>query len=596
MMYRAPVQDMAFTLKSLAGLDELQASGAYPDLSDDLIDAVLEEASKLAGDVIAPINSAGEKTHAALGDEGVATPPGYADAYTQWVEGGWGSIAANPEYGGQGLPLALSAALQEMWNAACLSFGLCPILSQGVIEALTAHGTDDQRAKYLPKLVSGEWTGTMNLTEPQAGSDLNALKAKAVPQDDGTYRITGTKIYITYGDHDLTENIIHLVLARLPDAPAGTRGISLFLVPKFFVNDDGSLGERNDAKCIGLEEKLGIHGSPTCVMSYGEEGGAVGYLIGQENKGLACMFTMMNNARLLVGVQGVAIAERAYQQALAYAMDRKQGRPAGMEIPAGEMGPIIGHPDVRRMLMTMKSLTEAARAVCYANAVAIDQADEGSDDAAKAAGQARADLLTPIAKAWSTDIGVEVASIGVQIHGGMGFIEETGAAQHYRDARITPIYEGTNGIQAIDLVSRKLPLGDGAVVKAYLAEIRETAETAAAHNDADLNIAGHALADALDALEEATDWMLDTGKSNVQDCLAGATPYARLFGNVAGGHYLTKGALAAVESPDDSYLASKKATARFFAENTLPSCTGLLTPATAGATSLFALDEQQLGA
>ncbi len=596
MTYRAPVQDMAFTLKSLAGLDELQASGAFPDLSDDLIEAVLEEASKLAGDVIAPINNAGEKTHASLGEEGVTTPPGYADAYKQWVEGGWGSIAASPEFGGQGLPLALSTALQEMWNAACLSFGLCPILSQGVIEALTAHGTDEQKATYLPKLVSGEWTGTMNLTEPQAGSDLNALKAKATPQDDGTYRITGTKIFITYGDHDLSENIIHLVLARLPDAPAGTRGISLFLVPKFFVNEDGSLGDRNDAKCIGLEEKLGIHGSPTCVMSYGEEGGAVGYLIGQENKGLACMFTMMNNARLLVGVQGVAVAERAYQQALAYALDRKQGRPAGIELPAGEMGAIIGHPDVRRMLMTMKSLTEAARALSYANAVAIDTAHSGKDAASKEAAKARTDLLTPIAKAWSTDIGVEVASIGVQIHGGMGFIEETGAAQHYRDARITPIYEGTNGIQAIDLVSRKLPLGDGEVVKAYLAEIRETAETAAAHNDADLNIAGHALSDALDALEEATDWMLDTGKSSPRDCLAGATPYAKLFGNVAGGHYLTKGALAAVESPDDSYLASKKATARFFAENTLPTCAGLVTPATAGATSLFALDEQQLGA
>jgi 3-(methylsulfanyl)propanoyl-CoA dehydrogenase len=596
MTYRAPVQDMAFTLKSLAGLSDLQAGGAFPDLSDDLIDAVLEEAAKLAADVIAPINEAGDKTHPTLGVNGVTSSPGYVEAYKQWVEGGWGSIAANPDFGGQGLPLALSAVLQEMWNGASMAFGLCPMLSQGAIEALTVHGTDEQREIYLPKLVSGEWTGTMNLTEPQAGSDLNALNAKAVPQDDGTYLITGTKIFITYGDHDLTDNIVHLVLARLPDAPAGTRGISLFLVPKFFVNEDGSLGDRNDAKCIGLEEKLGIHGSPTCVMAYGEEGGAVGYLIGQENKGLTCMFTMMNNARLLVGVQGVAVAERAYQQALAYALDRKQGRPAGMDIPAGEMGAIIGHPDVRRNLMTMKSLTEAARAVCYANAVAIDTADAGADDAAKKAGQARADLLTPIAKAWSTDIGVEVASIGVQIHGGMGFIEETGAAQHYRDARITPIYEGTNGIQAIDLVSRKLPLGDGEVVKAYLAEIRETAETAAAHTDADLNIAGHALADALDALEEATDWMLDTGKSSPDDCLAGATPYAKLFGNVAGGLYLTKAALAAGDSPDDSYLASKKATARFFAENTLPACAGLVTPATAGAASLFALDEQQLGA
>ncbi|MBG51634.1 MAG: acyl-CoA dehydrogenase [Rhodobiaceae bacterium] len=595
MTYRPPVLDMAFTLKSLAGFDALQKDGAYEDLSDDLLRAVLEEASKLASDVIAPLNTAGEAHHASLGEQGVTTPPGYAAAYQQWVEGGWGSIAASPDFGGQGLPLALSAVLQEMWNAACLSFGLCPILSQGAIEAITAHGTDEQRTTYLPKLISGEWTGTMNLTEPQAGSDLNALKAKAVPQGDGTYRITGTKIFITYGDHDMTDNIIHLVLARLPDAPAGTRGISLFIVPKFLVNADGSLGARNDAKCIGLEEKLGIHGSPTCVMAYGEEEGAIGYLIGEENRGLACMFTMMNNARLLVGVQGVAIAERSYQQALAYAMDRKQGRPMGEDLPAGEMGAIIGHADVRRMLMTMKSMTEAARAICYANAVAIDTAHAGTSAAARDAGKARADLLTPIAKSWSTDIGVEVASIGVQIHGGMGFIEETGAAQHYRDARITPIYEGTNGIQAIDLVSRKLPLGNGEVVKTYLAEIRETAEKASAHNDADLNIVGHALGDALDALEDATDWMLENISENPNDCLAGATPYARLFGNVAGGHYLARAALAAADTPDDSYLAAKKTTARFFAENTLPLCAGLVTPATAGAASLFALDVQSFG-
>jgi len=595
MTYRAPVQDMAFTLKTLGGLSDLQATGSFPDLSDDLIDAVLEEAARLAADVIAPLNAAGEKAHAALNDDGVAVPPGFSDAYKQWVDGGWGSIAAAPEFGGQGLPIALSAVLQEMWNAACLSFGLCPILSQGAIEALSVHGTDEQRSKYLPKLISGEWTGTMNLTEPQAGSDLNALKAKAVPQEDGSYLITGTKIFITYGDHDMTDNIIHLVLARLPDAPAGTRGISLFLVPKFMVNDDGSLGARNDAKCIGLEEKLGIHGSPTCVMAYGEETGAIGYLIGQENRGLACMFTMMNNARLLVGVQGVAIAERAYQQALGYARERKQGRPLGEELGVGEMGAIIGHADVRRMLMTMKSQTEAARAICYANAVAIDKAHAATDEAARAEGQARADLLTPIAKGWSTDIGCEVASIGVQIHGGMGFIEETGAAQHYRDARITPIYEGTNGIQGMDLVTRKLPMADGAVVKAYLAEIRETADLASANNDADLNVIGHALGDALDALEEATDWMLDTLPSAPNDCLGGATPYARLFGNVAGGYYLTRAALASADNPDDSYLAAKKSTARFFAENTLPACAGLVTPATAGAATLFAIGERELG-
>ncbi len=596
MTYRAPVQDMAFTLKTLAGLEGLRTTGAFPDLTDDLLEAVLEEAARLAREVIAPLNQAGEKTPALLGEAGVVTPPGFASAYGQWVEGGWGAIAATPDFGGQGLPVALSAVLQEMGNAACLSCGLCPILSQGVVEALTIHGTDAQREMYLPKLISGEWTGTMNLTEPQAGSDLNALKASAVPQADGTYLISGTEVFITYGDHDMTDNIIHLVLARLPDAPAGTRGISLFVVPKFLVNEDGSLGTRNDAKCIGLEHKLGIHGSPTCTMAFGEEAGAVGYLIGQENRGLACMFTMMNNARLLVGIQGVAIAERAYQQALGYALERKQGRPMGQDLPAGEMGAIVGHADVRRMLMSMKSLTEAARAVCYANAVAIDTAHAGADETARAQGQARADLLTPITKSWSSDVGCEVASIGVQVHGGMGFIEETGAAQHYRDARIIPIYEGTNGIQAMDLVMRKLPLGEGAVVKAFIAEIRETAEQAAALNEADLNVTGHALGDATDALEEATDWMLDTLKSAPDECLAGATPYARLFGNVAGGYYLTRAALAAVDKPDDSYLAAKRTTARFFAENTLATCAGLATTATAGAATLFALDEQQLGA
>jgi len=438
MTYRPPVRDMAYLLNEVAGLKDLLGTGPFADVSTDLVEAVMEEGAKLAADVLAPLNRPGDAEGAKLKNDGVSVPSGFADAYRKWVEGGWGSLAASPEFGGQGLPVALSVAMQEMWNAACMSFGLCPILSQGSIEALTAHGTDEQKQLYLAKLISGEWTGTMNLTEPQAGSDLNALKAKAIPQGDGTYRITGTKIFITYGDHDMAENIVHLVLARLPDAPAGTRGISLFLVPKFLVNADGTLGARNDAYCIGLEEKLGIHGSPTCVMSYGENGGAVGWLIGEENRGLACMFTMMNNARLLVGTQGVAIAEAAYQHALAYAKDRKQGRPLGSDLAAGEMTPIIEHPDIRRMLLTMKAMTDASRAICYATAVAIDGAHAGDK---REEAQARADLLTPIAKSFSTDAGVETASIGVQIHGGMGFIEETGAAQFLRDARILPIYE-----------------------------------------------------------------------------------------------------------------------------------------------------------
>ncbi|MDO8421385.1 MAG: acyl-CoA dehydrogenase [Parvibaculum sp.] len=589
MTYRAPVRDMAFYLTEVAGLKALAGTGDFADLTPDLIDAVLEEAAKLAGNVLAPLNKAGDSEGVRLEADGVKTAKGFADAYRQWVDGGWGSIAASPEHGGQGLPLALATVMQEMWNASNMSFGLCPILSQGTVEAITAHGTDIQKKLYLPKLVSGEWTGTMNLTEPQAGSDLNALKAKAVPQGDGTYKITGTKIFITYGDHDMTDNIVHLVLARLPDAPAGTRGISLFLVPKFLVNEDGSLGARNDAKCTGLEHKIGIHASPTCVMSYGDEGGAIGTLIGEENRGLACMFTMMNNARLLVGTQGVAIAERAYQHALAFAQERKQGRPAGSTLPAGEMAPIIAHPDVRRMLMTMKAMTSAARAICYSNAVAIDTAHHGADAAARGAGQARADLLTPIAKSFSTDIGCEVASLGVQIHGGMGFIEETGAGQYYRDARILPIYEGTNGIQAIDLVSRKLPLGNGSVVRAFVDEMKETVAAAHASNSADMIAVATALDAGLAALDTATDYMLANLKSAPNDCLAGATPYLRLFGTVAGGHFLARAALASAEG-----AAPRVTLARFYADQILPAALGLVGPATAGSAALFALDEAAL--
>ncbi|MBX3508249.1 MAG: acyl-CoA dehydrogenase [Parvibaculum sp.] len=589
MTYRPPVRDMAFTLNEVAGLSGLMGRGAFEDVSPDLVESVMEEGAKLAADVLAPLNREADKHGLKLGETGVSVYPAMADAYRKWVDGGWGSLAATPEFGGQGLPTALAVAMQEMWNAACMSFGLCPILSQGAIEALTAHGTDEQKRRYLPKLISGEWTGTMNLTEPQAGSDLNALKAKAVPQGDGSYLITGTKIYITYGDHDMAENIVHLVLARLPDAPAGTKGISLFLVPKFLVNEDGSLGRRNDAYCIGLEDKLGIHGSPTCVMSYGEKGGAVGWLIGEENRGLACMFTMMNNARLLVGTQGVAIAEAAYQHALAYAKERKQGRPVGSSLAPGEMAPIIEHPDVRRMLLSMKVMTEAARAICYATAVAIDGAHGGGDEETRRAAQARADLLTPVAKSFSTDIGVEAASIGVQIHGGMGFIEETGAAQFYRDARILPIYEGTNGIQAIDLVTRKLPLGNGDVARGFIAEMRETAKAARSSNDKVLTGVGAALDEALDTLDKATDYMLANLKSAPNDCLAGASPYLRIFGTAAGGHYLVRAALM------DRAATARRAIAQFYAANILPNVHGLLGPATAGDESLFALAVDELG-
>ena len=601
MTYRAPVRDMAFILNDVAGLSDLAGKGDFAELGTDLVEAVLEEGAKLAGEVLAPLNRSGDEEGARLekGD-GVKTPKGFADAYRQWVEGGWGSLAATPDYGGQGLPGALAVAMQEMWNASNMSFGLCPILSQGAIEALTAHGAPELREKYLPKLISGEWTGTMNLTEPQAGSDLNALKAKAVPQEDGSYLITGTKIFITYGDHDMAENIVHLVLARLPDAPAGTKGISLFLVPKFLLDADGLPGERNDAWCVGIEEKLGIHGSPTCTMSYGENGGAKGWLIGEENKGLACMFTMMNNARLLVGTQGVAIAEAAYQHALAYAQERKQGRPpkgvpGAEDVPAGEMAPIIMLPDVRRMLMNMKSLTEACRAICYATGVALDHAHHGGSDEEKAKGQARADLLTPIAKAFSTDVAVEVASTGIQVHGGMGFVEETGAAQYLRDARILPIYEGTNGIQAIDLVGRKLPLGNGDVVKDFIGEMRRTAEEARKSNRPELPAMGEALDEGIAVLEEATDYIAGKLKSAPADAMAGATPYLRLFGLVAGGHFLTRGALKATALPEgDGFAKARLATGAFYAGSVLSGAAGLKGAVMGGADALYALDAEAL--
>src|SRR5882757_3768801 len=436
MSYRAPVADIAFALKHAAGLKAALAEGLYGDLDEETVDSVLEEAGRFAGDVIAPLNRIGDTFGTPFKDGNVTTPPGWKEAYTSWAAAGWNGLASPAAWGGQELPHALNAACVEMWNSASMAFGIGPVLTMAAIDALAAYGSDDLKQAYLGKLVSGEWMGTMQLTEPQAGSDVGALRTKAERAGDGSYHITGSKIFITYGEHDLTDNIIHFVLARLPDAPPGTKGISLFLVPKFFVHDDGSLGARNDARCHSIEHKLGIHGSPTCTMVYGDKGGAVGWLIGEENRGLNCMFTMMNNARLAVGLQGVAIAERATQQAMAYANDRRQGR-------AGGNGAIINHPDVRRMLLTMRALTHAARAICYATGAAIDGAHRHKDDAARKAADQRASLLTPIAKAFSTDIGMEVASLGVQVHGGMGFVEETGAAQHYRDARIAPIYEGT---------------------------------------------------------------------------------------------------------------------------------------------------------
>jgi alkylation response protein AidB-like acyl-CoA dehydrogenase len=589
MTYRAPVGDIAFTLKHGAGLSEALAAGLYGDLTEDVVDAVLAEAGRFATDIIAPLNTIGDRHGTPFKDGAVTTPPGWKEAYRSWSSAGWNGLAAPAQWGGQALPHAVNAACIEMWNAASMAFGIGPVLTMAAVDALAAHGTKDLKRRYLAKLVSGEWMGTMQLTEPQAGSDLSLVRAKAERAGDA-YRITGQKIFITYGEHDLTGNIVHFVLARLPDAPPGNKGLSLFLVPKFLVNADGSLGGRNDLRAHSIEHKLGIHASPTCTMVYGDQGGATGYLVGEEHRGLACMFTMMNQARLAVGLQGVGIAERATQQAFHYARERRQGRADAAPGPS----PIIGHPDVKRMLLSMRALTRAARAICYVTAAAIDQAQRAESAAERAAAHERASLLTPVAKAFSTDIGIEVASLGVQVHGGMGYIEETGAAQHFRDARIAAIYEGTNGIQAIDLVTRKLPLAGGAVVKSYLGELRATVEAVNAVNDPALGWTGLRLGDALDSLERATLWLLGQLEEAPDAALAGATPYLRLFGYAAGGTLLTGEALAASRIPGTD-AAGRIATARFFAENFAVQASGLERSVTEGAGSLFAADAALAG-
>jgi len=565
MAYRAPVADISFALNNPAGFAQALADGLYGDLAADVVEAVLAEAGKFATDILAPLNVIGDREGARFNDGAVTTAPGWKEAYRAWTQAGWNALAAPAQWGGQDLPHALNAACLEMWNSAAMAFGLGPVLTMAAVDALVAHGSGELKRIYLPKLVSGEWMGTMQLTEPQAGSDVGALRTRAERAADGSYRIIGQKIFITYGEHDLTDNIIHLVLARMSGAPPGTKGLSLFLVPKFLVNADGSLGRRNDARAHSIEHKLGIHASPTCTMVYGDHGGAIGFLVGEENQGMACMFTMMNQTRLSVALQGVAIAERATQQALAYARERKQGRAPGVE-PGSS--PIIAHPDVKRMLLTMRALTRAARALSYATAVAIDRAQRSPDEAARKAAHERASLLTPVAKAFATDIGGEVASLGVQVHGGMGYIEETGAAQHYRDARIAPIYEGTNGIQAIDLVTRKLPLAGGAAVRAYIGEIKRTVEAVNAANDPAFGWTGVRLQDATAALERATDWLLGSQRNDPEAVLAGATPYLRLFALAAGGALLAEEALAALRlAGNGAGAAGRIAIARFFAEN-----------------------------
>ena len=604
MTYRAPVSDIAFALKHAAGFRQALDDGIYGDLTEDVVDAVLEQAGKFATEVLGPLNTVGDRQGAVFEDGAVATAPGWKEAYRAWAEAGWNGLAAPADWGGQDLPQAVNVACLEMWNSAAMAYGIGPVLTMAAVDALTAHGSEELQRTYLPKLVSGEWTGTMQMTEPQAGSDVGALRTKAERAGDGTYRLTGQKIFITYGEHDMTDNIVHLVLARLPDAPAGSRGVSLFLVPKFLVNADGSLGARNDVRAHSIEHKLGIHGSPTCTMVFGDKGGAIGFLIGEENRGLACMFTMMNQARLAVALQGVGIAERATQQALAYARERKQGRArdlgstrdrhpevsksakADLDGVKDGMSPIIMHPDVKRMLLTMRTLTGAARAISYATAVAIDRAHRSTDEKARVAAHERASLLTPIAKAFSTDVGCEVASLGVQVHGGMGYIEETGAAQHFRDARIAAIYEGTNGIQAIDLVTRKLPMSGGNTVRTYISELRRTADAVKAANDPAFGATGARLADAIDCLERATEWLLKDPQSEA--ALAGATPYLRMFAHAAGGALLAEQALAAARIASDGSAPARIALARFFAENIAVAAGGLERAVTEGGTSVNA--------
>jgi acyl-CoA dehydrogenase len=595
MAYQAPVDDIMHALKTAAGLDELIAEGVLEGVDEETIRAVIAEAGKFGAEVLEPLDALGDRTGSKLVDGKVVTPPGWKEAYAQYVSGGWNGLGAPAHWGGQELPQVVATAAAEIWDSANLAFGLCPLLTHGAIDALEAQGSDELKRTYLPRMVTGEWTGTMNLTEPHAGSDLGQLRTRAERRPDGTYRIFGTKIFITYGDHEMTDNIVHLVLARVPDAPPGTRGISLFLVPKYLVNPDGSLGARNDVVCAGVEHKLGIHASPTCVMKYGETDGAVGYLVGEENRGLNVMFIMMNAARLAVGVQGVALAERATQRAIAYARERKQGRSAATK--GADMAPIVEHPDIRRSLLTMKALTQAARAICLVTARETDIARRASDPAQRAAAADRVALLTPVAKAFSTDIGCEVASIGVQVHGGMGFIEETGAAQIYRDARILPIYEGTNGIQALDLVTRKLPLEGGKVAAAYIGELQRTAEEVRASNRPEFGHMGERLGEAVAALAEASRWMGSAVQSNPEAAMAGATPYLRLFGLAAGGIYLARGALAATRADGQPQsVAQPIALARFFAENVATAAAGLKDTVVGGADSTLMLAPEALSA
>ncbi len=597
--YRAPLRDMQFVLKELAGLDEIARLPGCEDVTAELVDQILEEAAKFASGVLAPLNKPADEEGSKWENGAVRTPKGFKEAYKKFVEGGWNALQAPTEYGGQGLPKTVSTPVIEMWKSANLSFSLCPMLTAGAVEALLLSGAEELKRTYLKKMVAGTWTGTMNLTEPQAGSDLALVKTRAVRSHDEKcgdhYRIYGQKIFITYGEHDLAENIIHAVLARTPDAPEGVRGISLFVVPKFLVGRDGSLGARNDVKCASIEHKLGIHASPTAVMIYGEKEGAVGYLVGEENRGLEYMFIMMNAARFAVGLEGLSISERAYQQALAYAKERIQSRDlAG----GGKAVPIIRHPDVRRMLMSMKAQTEAMRALAYAVAAGMDRARHHPDKESRARSQAFVDLMIPIVKGWSTETGIEVASTGIQVHGGMGFIEETGAAQHLRDARITTIYEGTTGIQANDLVGRKIAREGGATARELIKAMRAVEAQLGSAAGEDMAEIRAAFSAAVTAVEECVSWIVVTYGNDVKAVHAGAVPFLELMGIVCGGWQLARAALIAQQrlaegKGDKSFHEAKIKTTRFYADHLLTQAPALRNTIVHGAAGVMALAEEQ---
>jgi 3-(methylsulfanyl)propanoyl-CoA dehydrogenase len=594
--YRAPVEDMRFVLDEIVGLVDLTAFEHFASLDVDVVGGVLDEAGRFFAEVLSPLNAVGDRAGVEVDGDEVTTAPGFRDAYRRYVDAGWGGVPFDPAYGGGGFPWSVGLVLQEMMTSANMAFSLCPLLTQGAVDMLSHHGSEEQKETWLPKMVSGEWTGTMNLTEPQAGSDVGALATRAVPAGDGTWRITGQKIFITYGEHDLADNIVHLVLARVPDAPPGTRGISCFIVPKFLLDDDGRPAVRNDLRVVSSEHKLGIHASPTCVMSFGEHDGAVGYLIGEANAGMRYMFTMMNNARLSVGLEGLALAERAYQQAVEYARERRQGRALGADADEGP-SPIVDHADVRRMLMTIRAHVEAMRGLLYYTAGAIDRAAHHDDVDQRAWWDARTALLIPVCKAWSTDLGVELTSLAVQVHGGMGYIEETGVAQYFRDARIAPIYEGTNGIQSMDLVFRKVPMDGGRVVKDLAAEMSALAAELTAGTD--LVDVGRALGDGVDAFVTAATWLGGRVLDDPNHAAAGAAPFTKLAGTVIGGYFLAVMArratrLLAAGEGDAAFLTDKIATARYYAHQILPQAAGLLPAATDGADLLYAVPTGRL--